>query len=82
VGIKLVGVVVVADTATGPGVAGFCGVVYPLLDAVELLDDVDEEADEEIDESEDSDIGLSWLRSSPFVLAALDPGLLLEAVLF
>jgi hypothetical protein len=57
--------------ATGPGVAGFCGVVYPLFDAVE-----EEEDEVEEPESEDMDIGLRRLRSSPLVLAALDPGLL------
>ena len=59
-----------------PGVAGFCGVEYPLFDAVD--DEDEEETVEDDDEaSDDSDIGLSRLRSqSPLVEAALDPGLL------
>ena len=62
-----------------PGVAGFCGVVYPLLDAVDDDDDDDVE-DEEDEASEERDIGLRRLiwseQQSPLVEAALEPGLL------
>lgn len=60
--------------------AGFCGVVYPLLEAVDDLED-DEWEDEAVEEASDErDIGLrrliwsSW--QSPLVEAALEPGLL------
>ena len=69
--------------------AGFCGVVYPLLEAVDDDDDdddlvEDEEEEEEFeDASEERDIGLRRLiwsatleQQSPLVEAAEEPGLL------
>ena len=64
-----------------PGVGGFCGVVYPLLEAVDDDDEDEEWEDEEEDASEERDIGLRRLiwsteQQSPLVEAALEPGLL------